>query len=1161
MAAPPDPPAEYAQTFELLLELPPRPLLPKNVKKLGLPDTPAPLRIAVTPQETLSDLRATIHDSPEGYWLGAFSFCRPGDKTRAVDEWVELSEIFAEPEERTLCVTHVPYNETEARAHIQRLRDLLTGGQADPSALTLDAGISVQDAVVHPEAWAPDEPSTATWHGWPPEETCALLPAAARKARVLPRCVRTMALSAWNPPPQPRVLQGDLLYLHLDTLEGESLHMTASVRGFFVNRSTGRRFDPRLREGAPVSASLFDLLYATSPLFLQNFAALFNDPVSTRDYFSALPVTNMLPSAPWLAREPKHDADLMRSQTAFLLTGATSSDTLDSSRDWNEELQSLRELPRSTLAERLMRDRALNRLHAELTLAATRAVPRIAAGGVTPMNPSDEPETHMYLFNNLFISKGLDGVHVYDSAGGDEAAHVAVSKDVQGVRMVSAADPQGISLLGTIVVDWLGERWVVQSIVPGLFRSVPEQHASEETAAAAVAYGGVEGPETIHTDPAFASLLAPLAQRLHLAQHTVQDAHGKEHSLAMSVDTKGLRGADGRKYLLDLSRTCPLDAAWLEHDMDSAVLEGSAAPHYPHRIVLLRPELVEQFWQHRLHVYAREKLEKQGIEATPETRVDVADFDLALNPDALVAYKVQGAQVVPNKDLGDPSVQAVLDAGAFMRDVTIPRLVADVAAGAATAADGIALSQQMHARGINMRYLGRIAHLCQPSFDTDRGRGADALLLAFRRVALQEMVVRAAKHCLRAHLRGVDIAHAGACIAHFANCLLSHATSAAPAQDSTACASLSSATLAEAIHQQVRMRFRFELPATYLAQDARKPQLLRAFAICMGIQLRLRDYLPASASPTQGTKERAQRLPFQPEDVLNVVPVVKSAASKSALVEEAFEAGRIAFTRGECELGTELMLEGIGFHEQVYGLVHPETARCYAAFASLAHSYVMERARQKDTDKEQHAKDSPVAAESITLEAAQRFQQQAVTISERTLGLDHPDTMTQYMNLAVIERALGKVDRALRYQHRVLVLWQLLYGRDHPDMVHTLSFIALLVQAQREFSTSLQVYLLAYDLSVRLFGKDSLYTGNMAHELSQAHTLAGDLKEAIRVEKEASRIFESHLGSGDALAQESHRFLSSLTSSAVRLAKVKQEQAKQGAPAQGLPSARARRTK
>ena len=144
----------------------------------------------------------------------------------------------------------------------------------------------------------------------------------------------------------------------------------------------------------------------------------------------------------------------------------------------------------------------------------------------------------------------------------------------------------------------------------------------------------------------------------------------------------------------------------------------------------------------------------------------------------------------------------------------------------------------------------------------------------------------------------------------------------------------------------------------------------------------------------------------------------------------------------------------------------------------------------------------------------------------------------RYINLAVMERTAGDTDAALRYQERVLALWQLLYGRDHPDAVHTLSSVALVLQGRHELETSLRAYEAAHDLALRLFGPDSIYTGNMAHELSQAHTLSGDLKSAIQVEKEAWRIFTERLGKDDALTQESQSFLSSLASSAVRVAKL-----------------------
>ena len=1212
--------AESEATFELALLLPARPLLPKNAVALGLPATPEPLQVAVTPHETLNDLRATLLDSPEGYWLGAFAFRRPSKHAQAgalVSEWQTFSEVFPDgaAAPRVLQITYEPFNELEVRLHIQRLRDLLAGSPTEPSAIAVDAGATVHDAVCHAAEWAAEAhqpaPPAPTWRGWPADATTQLLPALARAPRVLPRCVRGLAVSAWNPPPRSLALQGHLLYLQVDTLEGEILHITASTRGFFVNGSSSQRFLPHAHPTKALAApSLFDLLCAASPLFLQHLARLFHDPVSTRDYFSALPVLNSLPAAPWLAREPKHDADWLRTQTAFLLTGALTADTLDAGRDWNEELQSSRELPRTTLVERLMRDRVLNRLHAEFTLAAARIVPRVAAGDVAPMNPADAPATHMFLFNNLFVTRGIDSVGLYEGLGGHAAAHVAVSKDVQGVRSLALLDVPGLHLLGTAVVDWLGERWVVQTVLPGLFRQVAADAAASDAEPAHVAHGGLEGPDTIHTDDAFDALMRQAAQRLHLTPHTMRDADGTPHEMALSVDCKGLRGTDGRRYVLDVARLTPMDMAWIDGEMGAMYGADGAHAAYPHRLTLLRPELLDAFWEMRLREFARARLEAQRTAGETPTRIDEADFDLSFNPDAFAEFRTtrDGTPqlVTPVTDEKEPGVQAVRAASDYLRREVLVRFVSDIAAGLTSAVDGIALTQQMHARGINMRYLGRLAHLSEPSQASELdevvtsklGPGYEALLDAFRRVVLHEMVVRAAKHRLRAHLRTAGPATAPACIAHVFNCLLGTSVNAAPAAtvppgaESGAWAQLTPAQLADEVRDEVRARFRYELPASFLAQELRKRPTLRALCLKTGVQLAVRDYAmeaPVELPPAPRGKGAKNAPPprdtvFVPEDVVCVVPLVKHATPRSTLAEEAFEAGRLSLARGDRELGCELLLEGIGFHEQVYGLVHPETAKCYSLFASLAHHYALEMARaeakkaqeaqkaeqegqgeakeaqkagQEGQDETKDGQDAeaeapaaneaapsadapvpPIVAETMTLENALRFQRQAVTVSERTLGLDHPDTMVQYINLAVLERSAGHTDEALRYQERVMELWQLLYGRDHPDAVHTLSSVALLLQGRREFDTSLKAYETAHELAERLFGPDSIYTGNMAHELSQAHTLHGDLKAAIDVEKNAHRIFQARLGDEDALTKESHAFLRGLTASAVRVAQL-----------------------
>ena len=79
--------------------------------------------------------------------------------------------------------------------------------------------------------------------------------------------------SVYNPPPNANRLAGDLLYLHMKSLEGEEHHITGSVRGFFLNCSTLHHFEATMN---PIHqqcySSLLDLLFALSPQFKQVFA-------------------------------------------------------------------------------------------------------------------------------------------------------------------------------------------------------------------------------------------------------------------------------------------------------------------------------------------------------------------------------------------------------------------------------------------------------------------------------------------------------------------------------------------------------------------------------------------------------------------------------------------------------------------------------------------------------------------------------------------------------------------------------------------------------------------------------------------------------------------------------------------------------------------------
>lgn len=523
-----------------------------------------------------------------------------------------------------------------------------------------------------------------------------------------PKTVKALFLSHWNPPPYYLRSKGHLLYLLITTNEGDQHHVTSHISGFYVNKSSSNKFDPFPRT-TPKSAgahSLLSLLSKISTSFDSSFKKLL-DHNASRDPLSIFQLSNACPASPWVvhascASLSSHEPDLCRSQESYLMTGAENSDTL---RDWNEEFQTTRELPRETVQDRVFRERVTSKLFADYNEAAAQGAVLVARGEVAPLNPTEPGDAQIFVYNNVFYSFGADGVGTFAGEGGHEAARVATSKDVMGVRTVNQLDVPDLSTPGTLIVDFLGRRIVAQSIVPGIFKQ-------REPGENQIDYGGVEGKDVVADNEAFTPLLSKLSSALRVKKHPVWDKDGKRHDLEASVETKGLLGTDGRKYVLDLYRITPVDVHWIEKYWD----EDSAPARYPHRMSVLRPELVDSYWRTKLREYIKTKVSQsgsttndgeQGAKATPKQdqggldgetkmeadfpnetapddsevksaqepqaeRVDVSDFQLAFNPDVFCGQQPGSEDEKLGLQRDELAVRALSD---YLLDDTIPQLV------------------------------------------------------------------------------------------------------------------------------------------------------------------------------------------------------------------------------------------------------------------------------------------------------------------------------------------------------------------------------------------------------------------------------------------------------------------------------------------------------
>lgn len=74
--------------------------------------------------------------------------------------------------------------------------------------------------------------------------------------------------------------------------------------------------------------------------------------------------------------------------------------------------------------------------------------------------------------------------------------------------------------------------------------------------------------------------------------------------------------------------------------------------------------------------------------------------------------------------------------------------------------DGMTLSEAMHNRGINIRYLGKVTNLL-----------AKVKQLEYLySIAVGELILRSAKHIFTTYLQGCEMMNLSVAIAHFLNC-------------------------------------------------------------------------------------------------------------------------------------------------------------------------------------------------------------------------------------------------------------------------------------------------------------------------------------------------------------------------------------------------------
>ncbi|KAL6954932.1 hypothetical protein U1Q18_045338 [Sarracenia purpurea var. burkii] len=391
-------------------------------------------------------------------------------------------------------------------------------------------------------------------------------------------------------------------------------------------------------------------------------------------------------------------------------------------------------------------------------------------------------------------------------AESEQAIYASANNDLKGTKTYQEADVSGLYNLAMAIIDYKGHRVVAQSVLPGILQGDKSD---------SLLYGSVDNGKKICWNEDFHSKVLEAAKSLHLKEHTVFDGSGNVFKLAAPVECKGIVGCDDRHYLLDLMRATPRDANYTGPGSRFCILRPELISAFCQVEAVKRPKSSSKSKGELSGATNSVKVDsaEEQMVTEADTPLETSETsDTQVNLDGLVCLY---SKVVPQLEVGfrdgnkgntarnvskedkheadlecgsaslesgemceetsfNPNVftefklagrkeeisadeENVRKASLYLNDTVLPKFIQDLCTLEVSPMDGQTLTEALHAHGINLRYIGKVAE------------GTKHLPHLWD-LCSNEIVVRSAKHILKDVLRDSDDHDIGPAISHFFNC-------------------------------------------------------------------------------------------------------------------------------------------------------------------------------------------------------------------------------------------------------------------------------------------------------------------------------------------------------------------------------------------------------
>lgn len=307
----------------------------------------------------------------------------------------------------------------------------------------------------------------------------------------------------------------------------------------------------------------------------------------------------------------------------------------------------------------------------------------IKRGYVNPFN-----ESYNYLCNDLFITR-LDGLgKIYSEKGGVETADKIAQNEIKIFAELSGIDPS-FRITRTIIVDISGERWIVQCLIPGIINYNTK-----------LVYGFKPDENKFVIDENFKEFFDRCSKEFNIGDSLIKGCNCQVKS---SSEVSGVIGSDGNKYIVDMHRTTPRDANYL----DPVKYHG----------YIIRREAVNSFEIYK----SLEKHSKELIELGGTSENQYHHGNVNATPDEIEKLEEKRETIIKERekilfDINALTIDSktkevpknILELSKYVLNVLIPNFVNDFLSKKTFNIDGQRIVDEMHSRGINVRYISKV---------------------------------------------------------------------------------------------------------------------------------------------------------------------------------------------------------------------------------------------------------------------------------------------------------------------------------------------------------------------------------------------------------------------------------------------------------------------